>query len=117
MAVKAWDQYVADAKRDPIEIPLPKGGSVTASMPLGRQIEAINDAARVGNHEVLLDELFGKAGAKKLRALAAEAPAFALGHLINDVVDELGFTIPVLDALRQVHSGKGEGSTPADSST
>jgi len=88
--LSAWNQYVKDADREPVEIPLDRDNVVTVKMPTSGAIRRLNRAQRVGDEEEALNALLGEDQAKAVWAVAENAPPGALQALIADVLDEFG---------------------------
>lgn len=90
MALKAWDQYVKDASREPLIFPLPGGESITIPMPSGQQVADFNSAQLRGQGEDALKALLGARNAAKVIKLGKEAPARTLDAFVADVLTEFG---------------------------
>lgn len=88
--LKGWDQYVRDAQREPIELPLPDGEALTIRQPTGGVARRINRALRAGDEDAATRELFGEDGAETLLKLFEDAPGSILGQLTLDVLREFG---------------------------
>jgi hypothetical protein len=102
--LKPWDQYVTEADREPLEVPLPGGESITVRVPSGGQIRAINRAQQAGDNDAAVIGLFGEQQGERLIALAEDAPSGALLELVKDVLAGFGL-VP-----------EPEGGSPASSS-
>lgn len=84
--LKAWDQYVADATAEPLELPLADGTCITITMPSFEQLEQIADAQQRGDNAAAVKALFGEETGSKIIALAKPQPAGALLLLVKDVM-------------------------------
>lgn len=90
MALQSWNQYVADANREPQTLSISDTESLTITMPTEEQARAYNAALRTGNDVAKVKALLGDDNGGKILALSAGAPVGALDHLLNDVLVEFG---------------------------
>jgi hypothetical protein len=90
--LKAWDQYVADAAVEPVEMRLADGTTLTFHQPRFAAIEAINTARSTGDVDTQLTNLCGPENAAKLRELFADAPLGAVQAFLRDITVELGLS-------------------------
>lgn len=88
--LKAWDQYVQEADREPVELPLPDGTVATIRMPSGGQLRRIARAERDGDQDQVILEMFGEDAGRKILALYEGAPATVLVNLSKDVMAAFG---------------------------
>ena len=88
--LKGWDQYVQDAKREPIELPLPDGETLTIRQPTGGVTRRINRAQRTGDEDDMCKALFGDDGGELLLKLFEDAPGSVLQEIVLDVLREFG---------------------------
>ena len=89
-----WDTRVkeAEAKREPLEIPMPTGAPIVVKVPSGSQAKALNKAQVEGDSDAAVLALFGAANGKRLLKLNEDAPFDVLSGLIRDVMKEFGTT-------------------------
>lgn len=89
MALKAWDQYVTDTTREPVELPF-KRSKLSITFPTDDQVRAFNAARFTGNTEAALLALLGDTNGAKVYEAGKTAPYGALDALMNDVLIEFG---------------------------
>ena len=88
--LQGWDKYVQDAKREPVELPLPDGEVITVTQPSGGAVRRFNRAMRAGDEDGMCTALFGDDGGEKLLKLFEDAPGSVLGEITRDVLREFG---------------------------
>lgn len=88
--LKAWDQYIEEARVEDLELPLPDGSSLSIPQPTYGAIDAINAARRLGDLDAQLAALCGEQNAQRLKELFTAAPAGAVQAFLKDVVKEFG---------------------------
>jgi len=84
--LKSFEQYVAEAQREPLEIPLPSGDTIEVHFPTGRQQKAFRNALRAEDSDSCIAALFGDEKAQELIALFDDAP----GDLILTILKDMG---------------------------
>lgn len=85
--LKGWDQYVQEATREPLELPMPDGDPIPINYPTGGQIRRIQQAVTDQDAAVAF---FGDEGGKRLIALFEDAPGDVLKRIILDAGREFG---------------------------
>lgn len=87
-----WDTRVkeSEAKREPIEIPMPTGAPIVVKVPSGSQAKALAKAQATQDSDGAVMALFGATNGKRLLKLNEDAPFDVLSGLIRDVLAEFG---------------------------
>lgn len=88
--LKPWDQYVADAQREPLEMPMPDGEPILIHYPTGGQIRLVQEAT---TNKDAATALFGEDQAKRLLALFESAPGDVLRRILRDAGKEFGVDV------------------------
>lgn len=86
--LKSWDEYVEEAKREPVEVPLPDGEVLTVEQPTGAVAKLLDIALAEGSQEKIVLALFGTKNGRRLIKMTDEAPSSVLTSIVNDVLDE-----------------------------
>lgn len=87
--LKPFDQYVKEADREPVELPMPDGKPIVVTYPTMDAIKALNASADndIDEHVKIL---FGaKDGARLIEALGP-VPADVVASIITDVREAFG---------------------------
>jgi hypothetical protein len=92
--LRGWDSYVADAKKEPLLLPLSKSETVTINFPSKRQISAFNEGRRNGDMDAMIVALLGEEAGTRVIELSEDAPFSVLDELLIDVAEEFDLLIP-----------------------
>jgi hypothetical protein len=87
--LKPWDTYVAEAAREPLELPIGPDETLSIAFPSGRQLRQF---AAARDDETALTALIGADGAARLVALSDDAPAGALKAVVADIFAGFGLS-------------------------
>lgn len=88
--LKAWDVYVQEATREPVELPMPDGPPILIEYPTGGQVRRIQEAKTTEDATVIL---FGKEQGERLIALFEDAPGDVLRRILTDAGREFGVDV------------------------
>lgn len=83
--IKPFDQYVAEAQRPPVELPLPDGTSLLIAFPDGKALRSYVAAMKTGDPIAMMISLLSVEDSQRLMALYETAPADVLGKIIADL--------------------------------
>lgn len=85
--LKAWDTYVQEAEREPLEMEMPDGDPIQIHYPTGGQIRRIQQAV---TDQDAATAFFGEDAGKRIIALFEDAPGDVLKRIILDASKEFG---------------------------
>jgi hypothetical protein len=88
--LKAWDDYVSEAQREPVLLPIGDGEVLTIDPPTWGQLKKVNEATARGDIFGQLTAMVGEQNALKLEYLFDDAPYEAISALLRDVTREFG---------------------------
>lgn len=88
--LKAWDAYVAEAQREPLELPMPDGDPILIGFPTGGQIRRLQRAWQVGDTDDAVYAMFGDEQGKRILSLFEHAPGDVVNRIVTDVAKEFG---------------------------
>jgi hypothetical protein len=88
--LKSFDQYVTEAQREALELPLPSGDTVEVHFPTGRQQKAFRNALRAEDTDSCIAALFGDEQAQQLITLFDDAPGDLLLTILKDMGEAWG---------------------------
>ena len=91
--LKPWDQYVQDAQREPVVLPVGPGDELTIQMPSGGAVRRMGRALAANDLDAVVRELFGEAAGNRILTLFDDAPAGTLNKLVEDVMGEFGLSV------------------------
>jgi hypothetical protein len=92
--LKPWDEYVHDARREPLLLPIGDGETLTIEQPTYGQLKRANDATRAGDIFGQLTAMVGESNALKLEFLFDGAPFDAMSALLRDITEAFGLLAP-----------------------
>jgi hypothetical protein len=88
--LKGWDAYVAEATREPVELPMPDGDPILIHYPTGGKLRLIDAAPSTAE---VIRILFGDEPGNRLIKLFEDAPGDVLRRIITDVGVEFGVDV------------------------
>jgi hypothetical protein len=87
--LKGFDQYVKEADREPVELPMPDGKPIVVHYPTLDQIKALA-ATGDADFDAHVRILFGEKDADRLMTALGGAPADVLQRIVTDIREEFG---------------------------
>jgi hypothetical protein len=91
--LQPWDQYVADAAREPVELPITADEVLTIQMPSGGALRRMSRALGDNDLDTVMRELLGEQAGNRVLELFDSAPAGTLNKLVEDVMGEFGLSV------------------------
>jgi len=88
--LKSFEQYMLEAQREPLELPLPSGDVVEVHFPTGKQQKAFRAALRAEDSDSCIAALFGDEKAQELVTLFDSAPGDLLLTILKDMGEAWG---------------------------
>ena len=87
---KRFDQYVAEAKKEPFELPVDDEKTIYIQQPTGGQMMDAQEMAADGKVRDQLRVLCGEA-ADEVLPLLTDAPGDVIGALVKDIMAHFGY--------------------------
>ena len=88
-----WNQRVADAKRDAVELPVSEDEVLIIEYPTKNQLTAFNAAARANDYDAMTVALLGEKAGNRIVELSGDEPGGVLDELLVDVLEEFGLRV------------------------